>query len=187
MPIKSIYTKYFQKSKMFLYPLLGIKKGAKVVPSETYLAWDPYYIPVDMKLICLYHPKEKDVYEKFEKQILLKNNRLVDIKTIDDNNKLFIFDFADLKNDWSMFLEGKYSKINSTTKEKILYFFPESSANYVYMRSYLYPKAFFKDYAEILDVDETFLSSIGELCNIPDIKKETLILKENLQNVEIIN
>ncbi len=181
MPIKSIYTKYFQKSKMFLYPLLGIKKGVKVVPSETYLAWDPYYIPVDMKLICLYHPQDTKEYDKFEKQTLLKNNRLVDIKTIDNNNKLFIFDFADLKDDWSMFLDGKYSKINPKTKEKILFFFPETSANYVYMRSYLYPKAFFKDYADILDVDENFLSSIGELCNIPDIKKETLIVKESLE------
>ena len=27
MPVKSIYTKYFQKSKVFLYPLLGIKRG----------------------------------------------------------------------------------------------------------------------------------------------------------------
>ena len=73
--------------------------------------------------------------------------------------------------------------MHSKTKEKILFFFPETSANYVYMRSYLYPKAFFKDYAEILDVDENFLSGIGELCNKPNFKKETLIIKESLQNV----
>jgi hypothetical protein len=47
------------------------------------------------------------------------------------------------------------------------------------MRSYLYPKVFFKDYAEILNVDENFLEDIGELCNKPDIKKETLILELN--------
>ena len=59
MPIKSIYAKYFQKSKMFLYPLLGIKKGVDIVPSETYITWGNSIKPEDMKLICLYHPIEK--------------------------------------------------------------------------------------------------------------------------------
>ena len=53
MAVKSIYTKYFQKSKVFLYPLLGFKRGIKVVPSETYLAWDPFYIPEDIKYILI--------------------------------------------------------------------------------------------------------------------------------------
>ena len=179
MAIKSIYTKYFQKSKMFMYPLLGIKKGAKIIPSETYIAWDPFYIPEDIKLVCLYHPNGSNEYEKYEKEKLLKHSRLCDIKEIDKHNKLFIFDFSDLEDDWNLFMAGKYSKINSRIKEKILFFFPENTANYVYMRSYLYPKVFFKDYAEILNVDENFLEDIGELCNKPDIKKETLILELN--------
>jgi len=182
MPIKSIYTKYFQKSKMFLYPLLGIKKGVKVVPSETYLAWDPFYIPEDMKLVCLYHPNKSNEYEKYEKDVLLKHDRLCDIKTINKHNKLFIFDFADLDTNWLKFTKGKYSKIDSRIKEKILFFFPESTANYVYMRSYLYPKVFFKDYAEILNVDENFLQDIGELCNKPDLEKETLKMKQGINN-----
>ena len=91
MAVKSVYNKYFQKSKVFLYPLLGFKRGIKVVPSETYLAWDPYYIPEDMKLVCLYHPKNTDDYESYEKKALLRHTRLCDVKTIDDNNKLFIF------------------------------------------------------------------------------------------------
>ena len=99
MAIKSVYSKYFQKSKVFIYPLLGFKRGIKVVPSETYLAWDPFYIPEDMKLVCLYHPQEKDDYETFEKDVLLKHNRLFDIQIIDKNNKLFIFDFSDMGSD----------------------------------------------------------------------------------------
>ena len=79
MAVKSIYTKYFQKSKVFLYPLLGIKRGVKIIPSETYLAWDDVKAE-DMKLICLYHPNKSNEYEKYEKEILLKHNRLHDIK-----------------------------------------------------------------------------------------------------------
>ena len=129
--------------------------------------------------MCLYHPNGSNEYEKYEKEKLLKHSRLCDIKEIDKHNKLFIFDFSDLEDDWNLFIAGKYSKINDRIKEKILFFFPENTANYVYMRSYLYPKVFFKDYAEILNVDENFLEDIGELCNKPDIKKETLILELN--------
>jgi len=188
MPIKSIYSKYFQKSKMFLYPLLGIKKGAKVIPSETYLAWNNTIKTEDMKLICLYHPNKNDEFKNYETKILLKNNRLLDIININDKNKLFIFDFSDLQDDWLKFTNGKYSKMDNVTKSKILNFFPENTANYVYMRSYLYPKIFFKDYAKILDVSELFLKDIGELCSKPDLDKETLTMKPiKLQNTEIIN
>jgi len=186
MAIKSIYAKYFQKSKMFLYPLLGIKKGVKIVPSETYIAWDKNIKPEDMKLICLYHPRQKKEFADFKRRVLLKHNRLHKIEPIDSENHLYIFDFADLKDDWFKFLDGKYSRISNEIKSKILFFFPDNSANYVYMRSYLYPKVFFKDYAEILDVNEEFLQSIGELCNKPDFTKETLT-QEILQRAKNIN
>lgn len=186
MPIKSIYAKYFQKSKMFLYPLLGIKKGVDIVPSETYITWGNSIKPEDMKLICLYHPIEKKGFNDFKNKVLIKNNRLHKIQTINMNNHLYIFDFSDIKDDWFKFLDGKYSQMSNDTKSQILFFFPDTSANYVYMRSYLYPKIFFKDYAKILDVNEEFLKSIGELCNKPDFEKETLT-NENLHRAKIIN
>ena len=31
-----LFKTYFQKSKVFLYPLLGIAKGARYIPEETY-------------------------------------------------------------------------------------------------------------------------------------------------------
>lgn len=185
MAIKSIYNRYFQKSKVFLYPLLGIKRGTKVIPSETYLAWDPYYIPEDMKLVCLYHPNNSNEYEKYEKEVLLKHNRLCDIKDIDKHNKIFIFDFADMKDDWNNFINGSYSKLNKETKHKILNFFDKNSANYIYMKSYLNPDKYFEDYAECLGVEVEFLEKVGELCACPDLEKETLIMKEVKK--EIIN
>ena len=187
MAVKSIYTKYFQKSKVFLYPLLGIKRGVSVVPSETYLAWDPYYIPEDMKLVCLYHPKEKDDYKSFEKKVLLKHTRLVDIKLIDDNNKLSIFDFSDLEDNWHHLINGRYSKIKNSIKGDICSFFDNTTANFVYIRSYLYPNKYFNDYAACLDVDVEMLELVGELCDKPDIQKETFKVKQSLEKTEIIN
>ena len=187
MAVKSIYTKYFQKSKVFLYPLLGIKRGVKIIPSETYLAWDDVKAE-DMKLICLYHPNKSNEYEKYEKEILLKHNRLHDIKIIDQHNKVFIFDFSDLKKDWNYFIKGAYSKISKESKGKILRFFDPHSANHVYMKSYLIPDKYFNDYAECLGVDVNMLERVGELCGTPDLEKETLTMKQvDLQNNQLIN
>ena len=185
MAVKSVYNKYFQKSKVFIYPLLGIKRGVKVVPSETYLAWDPYYIPEDMKLVCLYQPNKSNEYENYEKEHLLKHTRLCDVKEVDEHNKLFIFDLADLKHNWEYFINGKFSKIDNNIKGDICSFFDNTSANFVYIRSYLYPNKYFYDYAECLGVEVDFLEEVGELCTKPDIEKETLIMKEVKK--EIIN
>ncbi len=43
MALNEIYRKYFQKSKIFLYPLLDIPRGAKALPTETYLSWNNKY------------------------------------------------------------------------------------------------------------------------------------------------
>ena len=51
--MKKIYTDYFQKSKVFLYPLLGIKKGIRFVPIETYIKWDHPHLPENI-LVCSY-------------------------------------------------------------------------------------------------------------------------------------
>ena len=64
MALTSIYSKYFQKSKVFIYPLLGIKRGLSVVPKETYVAWEGHYKPEDMKLICVYDYREEEEYKK---------------------------------------------------------------------------------------------------------------------------
>ena len=62
------------------------------------------------------------------------------------------------------------------SKEKILKYFDKNSGNYVYMNSYLYPEKYFTMYAEILQVSEKILRGVGELCDKPNIEKETLDL-----------
>ena len=57
--------------------------------------------------------------------------------------------------------------------------------NLIYMKSYLSPDKYFEDYAECLGVEVEFLQNVGELCEKPDIEKETLIIKE--EEKEIIN
>lgn len=176
MALNSVYRKYFQKSKVFLYPLLGIKRGVSVVPIETYVCWKGYYNSEDMKLICVYDVRTDDEYKQFEKNTLLAHNRLCDFVKV-GSQAVLTFDFSDLGENWFHFINGKYSKISMNLKQKILTFFDKYSGNYAYMHSYLIPEKYFNNYAELLGVEPEILIQVGELCTKPDIDKETLILE----------
>ena len=58
MAIKSLYKDYFQKSRIFMYPLLNIKRGSSVTPIETYMSWSEQFSIYDKKLICLYYLRD---------------------------------------------------------------------------------------------------------------------------------
>lgn len=176
MALNSVYNKYFQKSKVFIYPLLGFTRGSSVVPLETYFAWKDMIEPEDKKLVCLYPNRNDLEFLNFNKNSLLKHTRLSDYYEIDEENIVYIFDFNDLSNDWNMVLQGKYSKINKNLKQQILKFFQNKPGNYVYMESYLFPEKYFKTYSEILAISETLLKDVGELCSLPDMEKECLSL-----------
>lgn len=188
MAITGIYKKYFQKSKIFLYPLLDIKRGVSTVPQETYLGWGTSYTPEDMKLICVYKIRTDAEYKQFEKNILLKHTRLCDYIIVDDETAVFTFDFSDLEKDWFYFINGKYSKINLERKNKILTYFAKNSGNYFYIESYLFPEKYFIKYAELLDVPINMLESVGELCSKPNMEKEILLIEvADLENLKIIS
>jgi hypothetical protein len=186
MYVHALYKKYFQKSKIFIYPLLGIKRGTKVVPTETYLSWNKSYSPEDMKLICVYDTSNSE-YLQFEKDVILKHNRLSDYIKASANKCIVTFDFSDLSEDWKHFVNGRYSQINLNVKKKILEFFDKNTGNYVYVYSYLFPEKFFDRYAEILNVPVSLLISVGELCDKPDFDKEKLELNvPELENSKIL-
>ena len=188
MAITTLYKKYFQKSKVFLYPLLEIKKGTNIIPSETYLSWNDQINPDDAKLVCLYPIVSTSEYVDFEKNILLKHTRLNDLIKVDNETLVVIFDFSDLSDDWNHFVNGRYSKINDKIKRKILNFFEKNSGNYMYVEGYLFPELHFEDYAKLLDVSVELLQNVGELCSKPDLDKEKLLIKvADLHNIKILD
>jgi len=183
----TIYKKYFQKSKIFLYPLLDIKRGTSVIPNQTYMGWDGYYDPKDMKLITTYHVRKDPEFLNFDKNVLLKHSRLADCIPLDNETTLYTFDFSDMEEEWDLFIKGKYSKMNSKIKYKIRDFFEKDSGNYMYVDSYLFPERYFEIYSDLLGVAEDQLRSVGELCTPPDLFKEILIAEpENLEKTKIL-
>jgi len=184
MVINALYKKYFQKSKIFVYPLLDIKRGTQIVPIETYFSWDKLYTPEDKKLICVYETTESN-FSEFERSTLMKHTRLIDYKAVSDTQSVFVFDFSDLSDDWNHIIYGRYSKIDKDTKRKIVNFFDQYSGNYIYVTSYMYPEKFFKRYAELLNASEELLEQVGELCDKPNLEKEKLLIQvSNFENID---
>ena len=187
MIINDIYKKYFQKSKIFLYPLLGIERG-NVVPEEVYFSISDKYKPEDRKLVLLYDTKMDLKYESFKEERLINHKLLTEWMEDNNGNEIFVFDMSSFASDWDLFLTGKYSQMSLKVRNEILNFFDKNSGNYVYVNSFLFPEKWFKRYAEILDVSEELLKEVGELCDIPNLEKEqlNLVLREEC-NTPLVN
>lgn len=172
--IKSLYRDYFQKSRIFLYPVLETK-GGSIVPIETYLSWEGKISQEERKLICTFHLRSDPDYRNFEKRMLMGNPMFQDFREGENGVGIYIFNFRDLKDDWDMFLQGKYSKLSSLTKDRIKKYYGSNTANGVYVDSFLYPKKYYAIYAELLGVPISTLEG-GELCDLPDFSKELLTM-----------
>lgn len=174
MKINSLYRDYIQKSRLFLYPLLEIKRGVSVTPIQTYMSWRDKYCYTDSKLICQYHLRDDDDFKLFEKVKLLGNPLFHAFHLLEDGTGAYVFDFAKQQDEFWKVTTGKYSTLDIKNKRKILSFFKSHSAHYAYIESYLEPKKYFPMYSEILNVKVKTLREVGELCSIPDLEKENL-------------
>lgn len=175
--ITSLYKDYFQKSRIFLYPILEIKRGASVTPIETYVSWTGHYSKDDMKLICLYHLREDAEFLQFEKERLYKSKYFFDFKQVEDNKGVYVFDFSSHESDWKNIINGKYSQLTVGYKKKIEGFYGKRDSNYAYIESFLYPEKYYSMYAEMMQVQESLLREVKELCSKLDMEQETLTIK----------
>ena len=182
MSIKSLYREYFQKSRVFLYPALEIKKGSSVTPIQTYIGWKDNIKCEDKKLVCLYHLRNDKEYRAFEKTKLFGNKLFDDFKELEDNKGLYIFNFEQYGRDWEYILKGKYSKVSPELKRKIRDFF-KGNTNYVYVDSFIQPDKYYPIYADLLGTKIELLKEVGELCSAPDLNKE--VVQTVVKNFEI--
>ena len=178
--MKQIYKSYFQKSKVFLYPLLGIKKGIRFVPIETYTTWSQPNSPKNI-LVCAYAVNEntsdpedyerKKQFDLFIEKYLIKNE-LYHSRLNTSNLELIVFDLTCYKKDLKKFREGRYSEFSLITKRIIMEFFGGKGTISEYMESYLYPEKYYEIYSDILNVSTSTLEEVKELCDKPNLEKE---------------
>jgi hypothetical protein len=172
--IKTLYNDYFQKSKVFLYPLLMIPKGSSVTPICTYTSLKGHYDNSNMKLTCEYHIRDDKDYKTFEKKNLFGNQFFHDFFETSNLTGLYVFNLEDYKEDWEKILAGKYSSLRKETKAIILYHYASSRRNHSYVDSYLNPDEYFDTYARLLGCEAKLLKTVGELCDKPDLDKEII-------------
>jgi len=184
MKIKTIQSNYIQKSRIFLYPLLGIKRGVSVTPIETYMIWEGMYDITDYKLICNYHLRDDVEFQIFTEQVLMQNKYFSDFFELEDDTGVFIFNFEKLASEYQKIADGKYSQLHPEVKNIITEFFRNHHQHHIYMLSYLDPQRFIPEYANLLDVDIEILRQVGELCSIPNLEKEKLKVKQKIITFE---
>ena len=177
--IKKLYENYFQKSRVFLYPALEIKRSSNISPIQTYISWDNKIEDNDRMLICEYELRNDPEFLRFEETKLLNNPLFCDYFELSSTKALYVFTFEEHGHDWFNFKKGIYSKLSTDLKRKIKNFYGEKSANYKLIHSYLYPDDYYIDYANLLNVSVSTLKEVGQLCSKPDIKKELFKIKIN--------
>lgn len=161
--IKEIYKKYFQKSYTFLLPILKINKFMK--PIHTYIGYSKQDINFeDGFLICEYDKTVSNFYA-IDKH-LLSNKNFSHIISIDEKKVLYVFTLNDFREDYNNFLKGKYSKFSNELRQILSSYYGVFSAEWIYIESFLNPEKYYEEYAQILNVDVSFLKSVGELCDI---------------------
>jgi hypothetical protein len=178
--LKDIYPGYFQKSRVFLFPALGIKPSSNT-PIETYIMWEDFIAEGEMKLLVKYHLRDDQEFTTFEERYLLGNKFFDDYKELPDGKATYIFNLNPFEDDWISFMAGKYSLISEPLKKAIRDYYGVNTANYAFIHSYLNPSQYFVQYAEFLCPDPldrpemvSMLRSVGELCDKPNLQKEQL-------------
>lgn len=166
------YKRYFQKSKAFLYPALGIRRGAPVVPEQTYISWRDRISAKDKKLIVVYELTGSNLYEHFERNTLLRHPLFEDFYMCEELRGVYVFSFKTMSEDWDHFIQGEYSLLSVSLKGKIRTYFGPVSNEYAYMDSFLYPNKYYDTYAELLGLDREILEAGVELADPFDPKKE---------------
>lgn len=177
--IKKLYTKYFQKSRSFLLPILGIKKNTTFPNINSYLCWEGAYVLTDYKLILTYYVQEDEKWNNYLLNILMNNPLFDEYHQVDDQYIAVSFDLSIYKEDFEHVLFGRYSKLSKLTKGKIREYYGYHTPEWAYLESFLFPEKYMRLYSELLDVDIKHIKHTGELCDKPDIERETLKLKRH--------
>ena len=188
--LKKAYSKYFQKSKSFLAPVLGLRKHNPYPCIQSYMKWQDKYELEDYKLTLTYENESDKAWSNYLLKTLM-TNRMFDEYHYDEESDLIAisFDLHSIREDYDYVIQGKYSELSKSTKTKIREFYGYNSPEWAYMESFLFPDRYIPTYSKILDVDEEHIRFTGQLCDLPDLNKETLKLKPyaKINDVDQIN
>lgn len=198
MILKKLYNRYFQKSKSFLFPILGFKRKMSFPPRQTYVAWKNYYVPQDCRLMVSFDiGLDTPEWQKFLKDRLYTHEFFSEhiastehyVNTQGKPCKravdIIVFDLSFHSEDVHNFLKGKYSLLSDNLKTVIRNYYGYQSPEWAHMESFVFPEKHYPQYANLLDVEEELLREGVELCEQYNAEKETFTgdRDDNLENL----
>lgn len=185
LQIKKPYSKYFQKSRTFLYPVLGFKKDQKFTPVQTYLIWEEMVTLKDAKLICVYEDYDDLDWDDFLLHKIMNNVMFDEYYAVEEDMVAATFDLHLIRDDYHKVIEGRYSELSHKLKTKIREYYGHMSPEWAYIQSFLFPKNHITNYSKMLNVDKEHILVTGQLCDKPDFDKETLKQKPNVKHDDV--
>jgi len=191
--IPRLLSRYAQKSTLFLYPLLQIKRKGSVNPMGTYLRMEGRKVKYDRSLFVLHPARTDPEFREFERNHLTKSPCFRDLIRLGEET-VYVYDMAAFAADYDYFLQGKYSMMSDTAKARIMAYQreplrhgQEPSSNAAYIQTYLHPADYHEIYAALLwNEDDPYrrdgvrnMVECTELCNPPSMEKEKLLVRNN--------
>lgn len=170
--------RYVQKSKLFLLPLIELKKDKYIKPKGTYVASETIK-PSDCKLIVPFEKEDSSEFNYYETNYILTSRGLIpEDYTETDKLRVYVFDLSPYMEDYKVFLKGSYTLFTKKTKGFINMYWGAEHYNKFYphpkIDAYLNPTySTYEQLARELNVPVKDLLEVGQLLNPPDFDKET--------------
>ncbi len=184
-----ISSAYRQKSKLFLWPLVRIKRTVGLKPLQTFLI-DPSQAiyETDYKIIAPFFKDPTERQGVFDEDDLLTNEFFHDFYET-DKLLVYVFDLRSYNDDFDKFLEGRYTEYSKASKALVnMYYGSKVGLNFKphpQVDAYLNPKeSTYVKVADQLEIDVYELIKGVEIVDPPDLEKETFyedtVIRSNL-------
>lgn len=174
--------RYAQKSRLFLLPLLQIKRDVYIKPIETYIIDPKIGVTVeDKKLIIPFEKDNSSEFDAYESSNLLNSKYLDNLSYYEtDRLRVYVFTLSEFSNDFDLIIKGKYTEISRTAKSLINIYWGKIKGKtflpHPRIQAYLNPtRETYERVAEELGLPVEMILGT-ELINPPDLEKETLCI-----------
>ncbi len=175
---------YIQKSKLFLLPLIEVKRDPFIRPINTYIR-DGIFTENDFRLILPFERDESSEFYYYEKELL-------DSPCLDTDNyyetakyQVYVYNLSKYAEDYKKFIDGKYTTFSNPVKTLVNIQWGKINKGKFHphprIESYLNPsEGTYERMSAELGIKLEDLKNVGELLDPPNIELETFKIEDRL-------
>jgi hypothetical protein len=159
-------TSYNQKSYLFLYPVLNLKRNSLIKPKQTYVHSSE--VDISDHTLIIEYDLSVETMRQFAKNWLYTNPLFLKQK----GDFLFYFNLSPYRDDWSRFIKGEYSRFSKPFKTTVLEHYKSDRELHELVNSYLFPENHYLEYSDYYGVPVKTLREVGQLIDPPNLDRE---------------